>query len=577
MLSILTPRSTNSTASNSNSTTTTTTTKPTSPTATPVADAATAQAKIAFLNQALETLHDVFPSGEVDEFRRLLKTTPDESRLYVVTEMLLKRYKDAGCRARAGPLEPWERFRSDEYRAAVKKALCKEFRGLPKSTIQAVMAENNDAYAPSRTTLAGIAAKSWRVSFSNLFRRAPRAPPAAVSGCRELDDELHALAHPARDAQAADDAALAQTLNEAEAAAAGALVECECCYGDFAWENIAACTAGHFFCHACLTRAVQEGVYGQGRAEVRCLSATAAPACVAAVAPAVLAAALPADVKAALEERAACDSLERSGLRFVRCPFCGYAEVDEPRPLRPRPAAVLAAALALLLAAAIAPRAIAALVAVTAPLLLLYRAHIHQRIVATAHTLTLRRRGTRFRCAAPACLRASCLTCLKPFAPFHICFEAETDGARLAAEKAMADAVKRTCPRCNTSFIKSSGCNKLTCPCGYVMCYICRADVREVGYAHFCQHFRQVPGRPCAECRRCDLYVVEDETEKVRRAGVRGEEAYWTRVGGRPGAAAVARAGVVGVGVGVGIEGWGSGVERGVEWVLEKTVAACFV
>src|SRR5947209_17814264 len=82
------------------------------------------------------------------------------------------------------------------------------------------------------------------------------------------------------------------------------------------------------------------------------------------------------------------------------------------------------------------------------------------------------------------------------------------------------------CPICNVSVIKSDGCNKLTCGCGYVMCYICRADIRSSGYRHFCQHFRQVPGTPCIECEKCDLYVVEDETAMIQAAAEKAEEEY---------------------------------------------------
>lgn len=96
---------------------------PSSDAAPPSADSAALQAKVAFLNQSLETLHEVFPGRDVDEIRRLLASAPDESRLYVITEMLLK----SGCRVptstRVPPLEPWEKFRSAEYKNAVKKTL----------------------------------------------------------------------------------------------------------------------------------------------------------------------------------------------------------------------------------------------------------------------------------------------------------------------------------------------------------------------------------------------------------------------------------------------------------------------
>jgi hypothetical protein len=83
------------------------------------------EAKTAFLNQSLDTLHEVFPGGDVEEMRRLLSTTSEESRLYVVTEILLKSSSRSSSSApRPGvALAPWEKFRTDEYQAAVKKAL----------------------------------------------------------------------------------------------------------------------------------------------------------------------------------------------------------------------------------------------------------------------------------------------------------------------------------------------------------------------------------------------------------------------------------------------------------------------
>ncbi|QSL67160.1 hypothetical protein MERGE_001549 [Pneumocystis wakefieldiae] len=99
--------------------------------------------------------------------------------------------------------------------------------------------------------------------------------------------------------------------------------------------------------------------------------------------------------------------------------------------------------------------------------------------------------------------------------PFHKCFEKELDGLRLYVEREMANAVKRTCPVCNLSFVKSDGCNKLICQCGYVMCYICRKNIKKESYAHFCNHFRSIPGKKCVECTKCDLYKVDDNIAEV--------------------------------------------------------------
>ncbi|EED22582.1 hypothetical protein TSTA_060740 [Talaromyces stipitatus ATCC 10500] len=127
-------------------------------------------------------------------------------------------------------------------------------------------------------------------------------------------------------------------------------------------------------------------------------------------------------------------------------------------------------------------------------------------------------------------------------------------------EAARTAAVKRTCPRCNLSFVKSSDCNKLTCICGYSMCYVCRkalngpsyrcqehdgagrnvfpldenpaeaeADEGETGYKHLFEHFRVNPGTRCTECNKCELCFSEDEEAIACKAGEQAEREWRLR------------------------------------------------
>ena len=41
----------------------------------------------------------------------------------------------------------------------------------------------------------------------------------------------------------------------------------------------------------------------------------------------------------------------------------------------------------------------------------------------------------------------------------------------------------RSCWNCGKAFIKNSGCNKITCTCGSMMCYLCGNEVKD--YNHF--------------------------------------------------------------------------------------------
>ena len=73
--------------------------------------------------------------------------------------------------------------------------------------------------------------------------------------------------------------------------------------------------------------------------------------------------------------------------------------------------------------------------------------------------------------------------------PNHIplrCDEIEGTGEknmRAFIEAQMTEAMIRTCWRCKKRFTKLDGCNKMTCTCGAMMCYVCREPIKD--YSHF--------------------------------------------------------------------------------------------
>ncbi|KAL3291629.1 ring finger protein [Colletotrichum asianum] len=158
------------------------------------------------LNNSLVALAAVFPDVQIQVFREMLSNFDQESRLAVVADALLKnrvawvkgRWRVAShqCtepqRLEKDLEEPEnllvprvETFRASDYKQAVQALAWQEFKGLSRSTINAVLAESNYSYLEARKILVSLSSKSWRFTISSLFLR--RKPVASV------DAENHPL------------------------------------------------------------------------------------------------------------------------------------------------------------------------------------------------------------------------------------------------------------------------------------------------------------------------------------------------------------------------------------------------
>lgn len=555
------------------------------------------------LNNSLAALASIFPNIQVEVFREMLSSFEEESRLALVTEALLKnnkkwingRYRvvkketdDAGTQIRRAEHELVSReecFRSRPYKTTVKAIFYQEFKGLSRSTINAVLAESNYSYTITRPTLVELSSKSWRYSISSLFLRRKTTPSLNVdqhplvvwqssksgsgfpalkpTGCAELDKELFdSLIAPWQATTAAERSAkdheFALELNEKEAEECEALHDCECCFTSTTFEDLSACNGdGHFICFRCLRHATNEAVFGQGwsrsvdlhNGSLRCL-APMADDCRGCIPYKLVCQAL-ADTKGGEEairkfdERLAEDNLLKAQLPLVRCPFCSYAEIDQiylpssrtPWRLTSRGTFSLCSISFVIFGTGLIPFLLP-FFAVFSLLFLLFSsqetfvgfaaAHINKSVT----RMRRKRLGLKFTCKNDRCGQSSCISCFKAWTDIHICHESSLTALRTQVELAMSLAIKRTCPRCNTSFVKSSGCNKLTCICGYQMCYNCRKDIGNgEGYRHFCEHFRPTGGRGCGQCNKCDLYRCEDEEVVVRKAKEEAER-RWLEAGG---------------------------------------------
>lgn len=548
------------------------------------------------LNVSLTVLATIFPRVLPEVLREMLQTFDGESRLHVVAEQLLKHQNEWVKGRWRKAVEEMEKskdhqllvttedtFRRARYKSAVRTVLQEEFKALSRSKIEGVLAEANFCYTRARLTLQNVASKSWRNSFNVFLSKwlksskstnrdhymltwakaqedgAQSVPVLKKTGDEELDAELYRivllplLQKIERDREDKD-WEIAMTLNDAEAMIVQAMYECQCCFSDTTFEQMAVCSTGaHIICFRCIKNAISEALFGQSwglniehiRGQLKCLAPMSDVSCDGCISHsatqrAVLQSKGGKEALTKLEIRLAEESLLKARLALVRCPFCAYAEVDElylpPSTIRYRlNTAHFKATVFFIL-----------MMLIFVPLLLLY-AHVSRFCLtrelpnitsmfstSLARLSRSRHLSQRFQCRSPLCGLPSCLTCFKVWHDPHVCYESAVLSLRTTIEAARTAALKRTCPHCGLGFIKDSGCNKLTCVCGYAMCYICRQGLGRghggEGYRHFCQHFRPAGGI-CKECDKCDLYINEDDENLVKRAGLLAEKEWREKEG----------------------------------------------
>jgi len=315
--------------------------------------------------------------------------------------------------------------------------------------------------------------------FTATLRRSRRNyRPAEATDTVLLDEVRYASDKLAERAEVVRMAAERQRIHD-ESEKAGTTLECQCCYGDYAFEELVACRdEGHLFCMDCVRRYAEERVFGLGDLgggggkkksdgdskpdsnELLCMHPDG---CRSGFQYDLLKKALPPKVMQKYDELQATRAMEIAGVEgLCRCPKCDFQAVLSPSEMV-------------------------------------------------------------FSCPIETCRFESCKLCGEPS---HIplkCEEVEkqneTDG-RKKVEEAMTAARVRTCPKpgCGKRFYKVDGCNKMTCSCQTWSCYICRALIpKSVGYKHFCQK----PHCDHKNCNLCPLYsnAAEDDLRAAKEAG----------------------------------------------------------
>lgn len=232
----------------------------------------------------------------------------------------------------------------------------------------------------------------------------------------------------------------------------GQLIECGCCFGESPFDDMVQCMEGHLFCSECLRSYSNVATFGGGSSSVVCMTTD----CGANFPMSQLRKALPEKTLNKFQEIQQNEALKLANIEnLFTCPHCEFAaEVTGEDKV--------------------------------------------------------------FHCQNPSCMKETCMKCKEPWDDSHFgvpCEELEKqDVAKLRkdAEEKMTQAKIRTCWKCKSTFLKESGCNKITCKCGAKMCYICRKP--KIDYSHFCQHVRD-PGNPCKQCNSCSLWTNPEEDD----------------------------------------------------------------
>ncbi|KAL4239711.1 hypothetical protein ACF0H5_000515 [Mactra antiquata] len=367
------------------------------------------------------------------------------------------------------------------YRGQTFYKLSSEFRWIPAQEIRFVLNQRK-YYAPAHRELSNI----WKIPANAVKNASPSSRgilkgftfefeietksgqkvkremkllknrrPAIVSNTLglvpELKEEIAFVEQKIQESAVEEDYKVACYMNEQEYETEGQCIECGCCYMECPFESMVQCYEGHLFCETCLKQYAREAIFGQGKADLKCMT----DLCDSSFPHSQLEKALPSDILVKYEDRCTEESLNLADLGdLVKCPFCDFrACLDSD-----------------------------------------------SRV---------------FMCQNPGCKKESCRHCQSDWKDHFgkKCSEVEKKDEtklRVEYEEKMTKAKVRVCHRCKAQFTKEDGCNKMTCRCGAKQCYICRKP--DIDYNHFCGHPRD-PGKLCTKCISCSLWTNPDEDD----------------------------------------------------------------
>lgn len=138
-----------------------------------------------------------------------------------------------------------------------------------------------------------------------------------------LFDELTVIKQQKVKKSIENDRQMALKLNEEIAIEEGTLIECGCCYSEYCFEQMAQCSEGHLFCKECISRYVENTVFGEGKSLIKCMN-TGKDACCGFYPDSMLQSALNEVVFAKYQEALARDVIKSAHLEVVTCFDCSF-------------------------------------------------------------------------------------------------------------------------------------------------------------------------------------------------------------------------------------------------------------
>jgi len=482
-------------------------------------------------NEQLKRLDQLFPLVAKSELRRCISKS--KNNILLAADALLNSHVPK--LSRRVELRPHDRFRAADFCQALQHTMCNRYPMLWQSAIEQVLLEHN--YEPARCIEVLDELERNRVPgwFDWLER-----PDFTVKKTDEFARELRFI-------QQAEDFEYARKVNTREYIRLRELIECNCCYGEFAYEDLRPCSEGsHLFCLRCLEShfvSLTTGSYGlkvtlKHAQSPKCFSCDL---CEGVIAREYWPAKQVEAIDEFLKTHNLSGQLGPGRAAPLLCPFCGdqvrnsrscwQVLIDQPRVL------FLILSLIYVICWRLVSQHMFGFLELLFVILLWacsftkYRAIVQPTIRATEEFFRKLRATPAdppdfMRCVNPQCSVAVCGSCQGEADINHQCFEDVPDEASIElfqsyVSSAMNTVAVRICPKCLLQFQKADGCNRIQCQCGYEMCYLCRQQVSD--YRHFCVHFRATAGEKCKECQKCELWKVDDDpkvAESARQAAI---------------------------------------------------------